>query len=124
MTSPSVREMLSSSDSYSSVPAIRGTWIPRYNFKYDPETRSAQYEIALPGYDRSDIEVQCTGKTLTVSSKADPDYSDYHTVSAAVRPFRLSWAIDRESRVSKASFNNGLLVILMESDPPYIVPVE
>lgn len=107
-----------------STPTVLGAWIPRYNAAIDSVKRTATYEIGLPGYEKSDIEIRCDSGLLTVSSRSKRQYEGYVTVSAPVRPFSMSWDVEPGSKVSKATFTNGLLVILIEQGASQTIPID
>lgn len=99
---------------YSSIPSVtKGSYTPRYNVRMEGDT--ATFEIALPGYEKSEIEVRCTDSRLTVSSNANRSYSGYVVAGNRVGPFSLSW-VNRGATVSRATFTNGVLEIVMQSN--------
>jgi len=97
---------------YNAMPLSKGSRIPLYNVRVDGDT--AVYSIALPGYEKSDIQVRCTENRLTVSSEAQGTYDSSHIVTSfAVSPFSMSWQI-RGATVSRATMSNGVLEIVMQ----------
>ena len=59
---------------FSTIPVIKGPNSIRYNVLVDEANNSAVYEVALPGYGKSDVEVRYSANRLTVSSnKSDID---------------------------------------------------
>lgn len=114
LTTVSMLNDLLESTRYSSTPSVvKGSYSPRYNVRMEGDT--ATFEIALPGYDKSEIEVRCTDRLLTVSSNANRSYSGYVVAGNRVGPFSLSW-VNRGATVSKATFANGVLEIVMQSN--------
>ena len=99
---------------YSATPSVtKGAYTPRYNVRVEGDT--ATFEIALPGYEKSEIELRCTDRLLTVSSNAKRSYSGYVVAGNRVGPFSLSW-VNRGATVSRATFTNGVLEIVMQSN--------
>lgn len=112
ITTVSMLNDLLESTRYSSTPSVvKGSYSPRYNVRMEGDT--ATFEIALPGYDKSEIEVRCTDSRLTVSSNASRSYSGYVVAGNRISPFSLSW-VNRGATVSKATFSNGVLEIVMQ----------
>ena len=112
ITTVSMLNDLLESTRYSSTPSVvKGSYSPRYNVRMEGDT--ATFEIALPGYDKSEIEVRCTDSRLTVSSNASRSYSGYVVAGNRIGPFSLSW-VNRGATVSKATFSNGVLEIVMQ----------
>lgn len=110
---------------YNAMPLAKGSRIPLYNVRVDGDT--AVYSIALPGYEKSDIQVRCTENRLIVSSEAQGTYdSGYLVTSFAVSPFSMSWQI-KGAKVSNATMSNGVLEIVMQrsvSEPGDLVPID
>lgn len=98
---------------YASLPTSQqGNYAPRYNVRIDADT--ALYEIALPGYEKSEIEVRHTDDRLTVSSDAKRVYdTSYVVASSQVTPFSLSWPV-KNAKVASAKLENGMLRIVMQ----------
>jgi HSP20 family molecular chaperone IbpA len=97
---------------YNAMPLAKGSRIPLYNVRVDGDT--AVYSIALPGYEKSDIQVRCTENLLIVSSNAQGTYDSKHIVTTfAVSPFSVSWQI-RGAKVSSATMSNGVLEVVMQ----------
>jgi len=94
------------------MPLAKGSRIPLYNVRVDGDT--AVYSIALPGYEKSDIQVRCTENLLIVSSNAQGTYDSKHIVTTfTVSPFSVSWQI-RGAKVSSATMSNGVLEVVMQ----------
>lgn len=100
---------------YGTSPVVSGGWSPRFNLSV--RDRQARYEIALPGFEKSQIEVRCESGVLSVASTADLPYPDYLVVGAPVKPFSMQWRVPDRAVVREATFSNGLLAILMELEP-------
>ena len=114
---------------FSTIPVIKGPSSIRYNVRVDEADNSAVYEIALPGYGKSDIEVRYSANRLTVSSdKSNGDGSEsqgYVIQMFGKRPFSFSWSIS-EAKVSSATMSDGVLRIVMSRDvnnPADLIPV-
>ncbi len=109
---------------YNAMPLAKGSRIPLYNVRVDGDT--AVYSIALPGYEKSDIQVRCTENRLIVSSDAQGTYDSSHIVTSfAVSPFSVSWQI-RGATVSRATMSNGVLEIVIQrsvSETGDLVPI-
>ena len=112
LTTVSISDLLDSVR-YTSLPTSQqGTYAPWYNVRVDDEI--ALYEIALPGYEKSEIEVRHSDDRLTVSSTAKRTYdSSYVVASSKVTPFSLSWAV-KNAKVSSAKLESGMLRIVMQ----------
>lgn len=98
---------------YTALPASQqGTYVPRYNVRIDDET--ALYEIALPGYEKSEIEIRHSDDRLMVSSAAKRTYdASYVVASSHVTPFSLSWPV-KNAKVASAKLENGMLRVVMQ----------
>jgi len=98
---------------YTALPASQqGTYSPRYNVRIDDET--ALYEIALPGYEKSEIEIRHSDDRLTISSTAKRTYdTSYVVASSQVTPFSLSWPV-KNAKVASAKLENGMLRVVMQ----------
>lgn len=109
---------------YNAMPLAKGSRIPLYNVRVDGDT--AVYSIALPGYEKSDIQVRCTENLLIVSSNAQVTYDSKHIVTTfTVSPFSVSWQI-KGAKVSSATMSNGVLEVVMQrsvSEPGDLVPI-
>jgi HSP20 family molecular chaperone IbpA len=101
---------------FSTIPVTKGTSSIRYNVRVDESDNSAMYEIALPGYGKSDVEVRYSANRLTVSSeKSDLGGSEsqgYIVQMFGKRPFSFSWSVS-EAKVSSATMSDGVLRVVM-----------
>jgi HSP20 family molecular chaperone IbpA len=101
---------------FSTIPVTKGTSSIRYNVRVDESDNSAMYEIALPGYGKSDVEVRYSANRLTVSSeKSDLGGSEsqgYVVQMFGKRPFSFSWSVS-EAKVSSATMSDGVLRVVM-----------
>jgi HSP20 family molecular chaperone IbpA len=126
LTDESLFQALTRPAMFSSIPVIKGPSSTRYNVRVDESDASAVYEVALPGYAKSDIEVRYSANRLTVSSsKTDTDASGYIVHMFGKRPFSLSWAVS-DARVDKAEMVDGVLRIVVSrtvNDSSDLVPV-
>jgi Molecular chaperone (small heat shock protein) len=114
---------------FSTIPLTKGTSSIRYNVLVDESDNSAVYEIALPGYGKSDVEVRYSDNRLTVSSdKSDMDGSEpqgYVLRTFAKRPFSISWSV-LDAKVSSAAMSDGVLRVVMSrnvNDPSDLIQV-
>lgn len=114
---------------FSTIPVTKGTSSIGYNVLVDEADNSAVYEVALPGYSKSDVEVRYSSNRLTVSSdKSDlgtPETQGYVVQMFGKRPFSVSWSIS-EAKVSSATMSEGVLRIVMlrnVDNPSDLVPV-
>lgn len=114
---------------FSTIPVTRGTSSIRYNVLVDEADNSAVYEIALPGYGKSDVHVRYSDNRLTVSSdKSDMDGSEpqgYVLRTFAKRPFSVSWSVS-DAKVSSAAMSDGVLRVVMSrnvNDPSDLIQV-
>lgn len=114
---------------FSTIPVTRGQNPIEYNVLIDEADNSAVYEVALPGYSKSDVEVRYSSNRLTVSSdKSDlgtPETQGYVVQMFGKRPFSVSWSIS-EAKVSSATMSEGVLRIVMlrnVDNPSDLVPV-
>ncbi len=95
------------------IPSSYSGQTPRYRVKVNKENGSYSYQIALPGYDKSDVKITC-GKDsiLRVSSVKTDIPSNYPIAEFSAKPFSLTWLV-RGYEVSQAKMENGVLEILM-----------
>ena len=114
---------------FSTIPVTNGYSLIRYNVRIDESDNSAVYEIALPGYTKSDLEVRYSGNRLTVSStrsdSVDESDSGYVVHMVYKRPFSLSWSV-YDSSVSSATMQDGILKVVMSrnvNDTSDLVPI-
>jgi HSP20 family molecular chaperone IbpA len=111
---------------FSTIPISKGSSPIRYNVLVDEADNSAVYEVALPGYGKSDVEVRYSANRLTVSSdKSDRDESGYVVQTFAKRPFSISWTVS-DANVSSAAITDGVLRVVMSrnvNDPSDLIPV-
>ena len=95
---------------------------PPYNLIKLKDGDNYKIQIALAGFDKSDVDVEVKENTLTVKSKKDTVESDdeflYKGIST--RSFERSWTLADDMKVHGAKFENGLLEISLER----IIPEE
>lgn len=95
---------------------------PPYNLIKSKDGDNYKIQIALAGFDKSDVDVEVKENTLTVKSKKDTVESDdeflYKGIST--RSFERSWTLADDMKVHGAKFENGLLEISLER----IIPEE
>lgn len=95
------------------VSSYAPSYKPAYNARV-LEDKKIVYEISLPGYSKSDIEVRHSEDRLTISSnksKTDPGTRLWQ--GFYVQPFKISFTTTGY-RVSNATFKDGVLEILMD----------
>lgn len=114
---------------FSTIPVTKGTSSIRYNVLVDEADNSAVYEVALPGYSKSDVQVRYDANRLTVSSdKSDlgtPETQGYVVQMFGKRHFSFSWTVS-DAKVSSATMSEGVLRIVMLRNvdkPSDLVPV-
>ena len=111
---------------FSSIPVTKSTRSVRYNVRINESDNSAIYEIALPGYTKSEVEVRYSSNRLTVSSSSyEETPADYVVQTFDKRPFSLSWSVSG-SKVASATMKDGVLRVVMSQstdDPSDLVPV-
>lgn len=126
LTDESLFQALTRPAMFSSIPVIKGPSSIRYNVRVDEADNSAVYEVALPGYAKSDVEVRYSANRLTVSSsKTDTDSTGYVVHMFGKRAFSMSWAVS-DAKVSEATMSDGVLRIVVSrtvNDSSDLVPV-
>ena len=86
---------------------------PPYNvIKEDDDTYIV--EIALAGFDKSDISVTTDKDQLIVKGEREKEETEYTYKGIATRSFNRSFALAEYMEVTKAEFNNGMLSITVE----------
>jgi molecular chaperone IbpA len=92
---------------------------PPYNvIKEDEDTYTV--EIALAGFDKSDINVTVDNGNLIVKGEKDKKEADFQHKGIATRSFTRSFALGEYMEVTNAEFENGMLSVTIER----IVPEE
>jgi HSP20 family molecular chaperone IbpA len=113
-TSSPALAILRALDNMSSTPVVRGgEFVPRHNAK--TSDGKIVYEIALPGFTRSDIKVEMSGTSLSVSSDTSREYSDYVVAQSRVRPFSVSFPTPSGSEVESATLRDGMLIVTIRT---------
>ena len=86
------------------------TTYPPYNlFKEDDRY---VLEIAVSGWTKSELDVQLTGTTLTVSgNKSTPDNREYLHRGLAHRSWTRTWTLEPDITVKDVELENGILWI-------------
>lgn len=114
MLTTSAISLLRALDNMSSIPVVRGgEFVPRHNTLVQDD--NIVYEIALPGFVKSEIKVEMSGTNLCVSSDTRREYSDYVVAQAKVRPFSLSFPCPTGSEVKSAVLRDGMLVVTIST---------
>ena len=95
---------------------------PPYNLIKSKDGDNYKIQIALAGFDKSDVDVEVKETTLTVKSKKDTVESDEEFLYKGIstRSFERSWTLADDMKVHGAKFENGLLEISLER----IIPEE
>lgn len=95
---------------------------PPYNLIKSKDGDNYKIQIALAGFDKSDVDVEMKENTLTVKSKKDTVESDEEFLYKGIstRSFERSWTLADDMKVHGAKFENGLLEISLER----IIPEE
>jgi len=96
----------------------QGTNYPPYNI-IKTEDNSYVIEMALAGFDKSDVEVTLEGNKLTVKGKA-PEKDESKTIfnGLALRPFTRLFNVSDDIVVANAEMLNGLLKVTLEREIP------
>ena len=90
---------------------------PPYNvIKQDDDTYVV--EIALAGFDKSDITVTTDKDQLVVKGEQDKEETEYTYKGIATRSFTRSFALAEFMVVTNAEFDNGMLSITIERIVP------
>ena len=100
---------------------VRGAAYPPYNIVKKGENNFA-IEVALAGFDESEIEVSVKDDTLTIESKKDHSASGggdqiLHQ-GIAERNFKRAWTLSPTVKVAGASFVNGFLSVNLVNEVP------
>lgn len=95
---------------------------PPYNLIKSKDGDNYKIQIALAGFDKSDVDVEVKENTLTVKSKKDAVETDEEHLYKGIstRAFERSWTLADDMKVHGAKFENGLLEISLER----IIPEE
>ena len=95
---------------------------PPYNLIKSKDGDNYKIQIALAGFDKSDVDVEVKENTLTVKSKKDTVESEEEILYKGIstRSFERSWTLADDMKVHGAKFENGLLEISLER----IIPEE
>lgn len=92
---------------------------PPYNLVKDGDTYTI--EMAMAGLSDKDIDIVLEDKTLTISyEKTEEEDKDVLHQGLAHRSFKRSFNLAEDIEVNRATFENGLLSIVMER----IIPEE
>jgi molecular chaperone IbpA len=92
---------------------------PPYNvIKQDEDTYFV--ELALAGFDRSDLSVSVDNGNLIVKGEREKDEAVFQHKGIATRSFTRSFALGEYMEVTGAEFENGMLSVTVER----IVPEE
>lgn len=96
---------------------------PPHSVVRNKESKEYTVSVALAGYQKSDVSVVEKADTIVVSSVGRPDVVD-DTVETlhrgiATRSFKLTIPVHESLEVTKASFDNGMLTILVNNKQNY-----
>ena len=101
--------------------ASGGTNYPPYNIITGSDNRTI-LEVALAGFDESEIEVSVKDDTLTIESKKDHSASgggdQFLHQGIAERNFKRTWTLSPTVKVAGASFVNGFLSVNLVNEIP------
>lgn len=96
----------------------QSTNYPKYNIVHEGDGKYV-VELALAGYDRSELEVWTEQNTLCVSgTKSEKDNRSYIHKGIAARNFSRVWKLNDDVVVSSTKFENGILLIYLEKYIP------
>ena len=91
---------------------------PPYNVKKIDEDNYT-IELAVAGYDRSELEINVEKDTLTIKSdKENDDKSEFMHRGIAGRNFTQHFTLGEYMIVKSASLENGMLIINIERELP------
>ena len=91
---------------------------PKYNIIQEEEGKYL-VEVALAGYDRSELEVWTQENTLHVGTiKSFSDDKAYLYKGIARRGFTRTWQLGDDLKVKDVKYNNGMLSIYLEKYIP------
>lgn len=104
---------------------------PPYNILRIGNSEKYQIQIAVTGFEKSNIEIVVQNQKLTVSGKktAQPEDSDVYIYRGlATRNFEVSFALTDNIEISEATVKNGLLLIdlvkhIPEEQKPKLIPI-
>lgn len=100
---------------------VRGAAYPPYNIVKKGDNNFA-IEVALAGFDESEIEVTVKDDTLTIESKKDHSASgggeQFLHQGIAERNFKRTWTLSPTVKVAGASFVNGFLSVNLVNEIP------
>jgi len=102
------------------------TNFPPYNIiKKDDKTI---LEFALAGYSKNDVSIVQEGNRLTISGKKEDSEEDYTFKGIAYRAFTKTFILGEHTKVSNASFKDGLLrveveLVIPEEKKPKQIPI-
>ncbi len=74
-------------------------------------------DLAVPGYDRSDIDVGVKNGTLTVESTVSFDSQNNYNKEFTVGPFKKQWSLPKNTNEKgiSATYKNGVLSLEIPS---------
>jgi molecular chaperone IbpA len=95
---------------------------PPYNILRDPDDEDAYIiELAVAGFERSQLNVEVKESILTISTKNLPEYDDASTYihkGIARRNFTRKFALAEHMIVKEAELENGILYIYLLRELP------
>ena len=94
------------------------TNFPVYNVVHDKKEDSYTIELALAGYSEDDINITLDDNVLSVKGDKRDDEQTYHQKGIAYRKFEKRWTLGEYMVVDGASFENGLLKIIIDKVIP------
>lgn len=91
---------------------------PKYNIIQEHEGRYV-VEVALAGYDKSELEVWTQENVLHVGTvKSFSDDKAYLHKGIARRGFTRTWQLGDDLEVKSSKFDNGILSVVLEKHVP------
>lgn len=114
------RYTLGFEDLFDRVSSLSGTYstYPPVNLVEESEN-SLRYEMALAGFNRSEIKVYTENGKLTVEGQKDNKSTEnYIQRGLAYRNFKWNRIISEKWKVDSVTFENGLLTIKLNRNVP------
>jgi molecular chaperone IbpA len=86
---------------------------PPYNIS-ETAPNTFKVEIAVAGFDKSELEVKLENAVLTVSGKSEAVAPDYMVKGIALRPFVRRWKLADTVVAKSAKLDDGILTVEIE----------
>lgn len=94
---------------------------PPYNILRDPENEDAYIiELAVAGFDRSQLDIEVKESVLTISTTNLPEYDEQQYLHRGIarRSFTRKFALAEHMVVKEAELENGILYIYLLRELP------